>query len=185
MKTTQTNLVRLGKFLSLVLRHRPEVINIQPDPQGWVKIDTLLTQCQAHGKPIDRAVLEAIVATNNKKRYIISEDGLRIRANQGHSIPVELGYEPVPPPEVLFHGTATQHVNGIQENGLIRQKRHHVHLSADVETAEKVGVRHGKLAMFRVDAARMQNDGYQFFCSPNGVWLTDHVPAEYLQLQAF
>ena len=180
MKPVKPNLVRLGKFLSMVLRHRPEVINLQPDPQGWVNISDLLTQCQAHGKPIDREVLEAIVATNNKKRYIISDDGRRIRAHQGHSSPVELGYEPVIPPATLFHGTAEQHVKGILEKGLLRQKRHHVHLSPDQETAEKVGVRHGRLAMFRVDAGRMHADGFAFYCSPNGVWLTEYVPADYL-----
>ncbi|MCB0632581.1 MAG: RNA 2'-phosphotransferase [Saprospiraceae bacterium] len=182
MKTTQPNLVQLGKFLSMVLRHRPEVIDIQPDPQGWVDIDVLLTQCHTHGKPIDRPILEAIVATNNKKRYTISEDGRRIRAHQGHSIPVELGYEPIMPPNILYHGTAVQHVEGILQKGLLRQKRHHVHLSADQQTAEKVGIRHGRLAMFHVDAGRMQVDGHVFFCSPNGVWLTDHVPADYLKL---
>jgi putative RNA 2'-phosphotransferase len=181
MKTNERHLVQLGKFLSMVLRHRPEVIRIQPDAQGWVDVHTLLNQCRAHGKPIDRDTLEAIVATNNKKRYIFSEDGLRIRANQGHSIPVELGYEPVTPPDTLYHGTAEQHVHGILSAGLLRQKRHHVHLSADLDTAEKVGIRHGKLVLFKVDAGRMHADGYRFFCSPNGVWLTDEVPAEYLE----
>lgn len=177
----QPDLIKLGKFISLVLRHRPEVIGIQPDPQGWVDIDHLLLQCQTSGKPIDRPTLEAIVDTNNKQRYRISEDGLRIRAQQGHSIPVELDYRPQVPPEQLFHGTATQYIDSILKQGLLRQKRHHVHLSADVDTATQVGSRHGQVVILRVDSAQMHRDGHEFFCTPNGVWLTAAVPAKYLK----
>ena len=181
MKTL--DLIKLGKFLSLVLRHRPELIGLHPDPQGWVEIDTLLTQCRLHGKEvIDHEVLKAIVAGNNKQRYRISEDGLRIRANQGHSIPVELDYQAVAPPAQLFHGTAAQFIDPIFKQGLLKQKRHHVHLSADLSTAEKVGVRHGKLVVLTVDSGEMHKQGFSFYCTPNGVWLTDHVPAEYLKL---
>jgi putative RNA 2'-phosphotransferase len=171
----------LSKFLSLVLRHRPDSIGIQFDQQGWVAIDSLLTQAQSHGKPLTRAVLDEIVATNAKQRFAISDDGLRIRASQGHSVDVDLGYAPATPPEILFHGTTADRLASIQSQGLSRMQRHHVHLSADVATAKLVGARHGKPAVLRVHAGRMQRDGREFFLSANGVWLTDAVPPDYLE----
>ena len=175
-------LIKLGKFLSLVLRHKPEVIDVQLDPQGWINVDTLLNQCRLHGKAIDRPTLEAIIATNNKQRYILSEDGKKIRANQGHSIPVILEYEPVTPPPLLYHGTAEHFVESIMEKGLLKQNRHHVHLSSDLETASQVGRRHGKLVILQIDARKMQSEGLFFYLTPNKVWLTEHVPKEYIKI---
>lgn len=175
------DLVKLGKFLSLILRHKPEIIGIQLDPQGWVDVTTLLSQCQAHGKPIDELTLQTIVATNNKNRYRFSEDGKRIRANQGHSVSISLDYEAVRPPAHLYHGTAERFLDSILKNGLHKQQRHHVHLSGDLDTAGQVGRRHGKLVILTVDAEQMHLDGHHFFQTPNGVWLTEHVPSRYFK----
>lgn len=174
-------IVRLSKFLSLLLRHRPEVAGLELDPQGWVEVDVLLEKVRAAGHNMDRALLETVVATNNKKRFAFSEDGLRIRASQGHSVAIELGYAPVTPPEWLFHGTATRHLSAIREAGLIKGKRHHVHLSREEKTAVQVGGRHGVAVVLRVRAGEMHAAGHVFYCSENGVWLTDAVPPEYLE----
>ncbi len=171
--------VRLSKFLSLVLRHKPGKIGIELDEQGWVDIDVLLEAVRRHGRKIDRAALDAVVENNDKKRFVI-RDG-RIRANQGHSLEIDLALAPVEPPALLYHGTAEHHLEGIRERGLVKMNRQHVHLSADVGTAEKVGSRHGKAVVLLVDAARMAADGHSFFLSDNGVWLTDHVPWAYLE----
>jgi len=172
---------RTSKFLSLLLRHKPETIGLSLDEGGWADIDELIEKANATGKhQLNRAEINDVVATNAKQRFILSEDGNRIRANQGHSINVDLGLEPVEPPPVLFHGTATRFVDAITADGLVKQNRQHVHLSLDAETASNVGVRHGKLAMARVDAAAMHTAGHEFFCSENGVWLADHVPAQYV-----
>jgi putative RNA 2'-phosphotransferase len=144
-------------------------------------VDALLDAFRKNGQPLDRMTLEAVVTQNDKQRFAFSPDGTRIRANQGHSIAVQLEYVPQEPPAVLFHGTATRFLGSIYEKGLLKQQRHHVHLSPDVETASKVGVRHGKLALLKIDAARMFADGYSFFCSENGVWLTEQVPPAYIQ----
>ena len=178
---TTPNLRRISKFLSLVLRHQPELVDLDVDPQGWVRIDQLITNTNARGKiSLSRASIEETVASNDKQRFALSEDGTRIRANQGHSISIDLALEPVEPPAVLFHGTATRFLGLIHAQGLTKQNRQHVHLSADELTASAVGVRHGKLAMLRVDAAAMHDSGHEFFRSDNGVWLTDHVPPTYL-----
>ncbi len=174
------NLIRISKFLSLVLRHRPEKIGIKLDDQGWVDVSQLLAACKQHDRPISRALLDEVVETNNKKRFAFSEDGLRIRANQGHSIKVELGYEAQEPPSTLYHGTATRFLQAIRREGLKKMRRHHVHLSADLDTASKVGVRHGKLAVLVIRSGDMHNDGHQFFRSENGVWLVESVSPEYI-----
>lgn len=171
----------LSKFLSLVLRHHPDAIGIHLDQQGWTPIDALLTQCHAHGRDISRAMLDEIVQTNSKQRFAVSEDGLRIRANQGHSVDVELGYEHATPPEVLFHGTPADRIHSIRSQGLQRMKRHHVHLSPDAATARLVGERRGKAVVLRVLAGAMHRDGYLFYLTANGVWLTDAVPPGYIQ----
>jgi uncharacterized protein (TIGR02452 family) len=172
---------KTSKFLSLVLRHSPEQIGIQLDASGWVEVEELLSALTRHGAPISRADLEEVVATNEKKRFAFSEDGLRIRASQGHSVEVALGYIPQSPPERLFHGTATRFLPSIRAEGLIKGERHHVHLSADADTAHKVGQRHGRPATLTVQAHAMKDAGHAFFLSENGVWLTEHVPVKYLE----
>lgn len=174
------SLTNTSKFLSLVLRHKPESVGVSLDRNGWVSIDELLEKCRAHGRPITRELLEEIVATSPKRRFAISEDGLLVRANQGHSVEVELGYEPASPPEWLYHGTVASALTAIRSDGLKRMSRHHVHLSPDEATARSVGARRGRPSVLRVAAGRMHQDGHVFFVSANGVWLTDHVPAGYI-----
>lgn len=177
-------LVKTSKFLSLVLRHNPGTVGISLDPNGWVQVDELLRAINAH-KPqlrLDRALLEELVAGNDKKRFAFSEDGTRIRASQGHSVDIDLALEPRVAPAQLFHGTATRFLESIMAQGLIKGSRRHVHLSADPETAVKVGQRHGKPVVLKVSAAAMQAAGHEFFLSANGVWLTEHVPPAYLSL---
>lgn len=173
-------LTRTSKFLSLVLRHRPELIGITLDSAGWVSAAELLRACRAHGRPLTPEELREVVASNDKRRFSFSEDGRKVRANQGHSVPVELGYSPTVPPEILYHGTAEKFLPLIREEGLKKGARHHVHLSADEETAERVGGRRGRPVILKVESGRMRQEGYEFFLSANGVWLTEHVPPEYL-----
>lgn len=177
---TAERLVKVSKFLSLVLRHRPERIGIRLDRAGWVEVDELLSRARAHGLPLTRAELEEVVATNDKRRFSFDAEGSRIRAVQGHSVEVELGYAPEVPPETLYHGTAAQLVDAIRREGLKRGQRHHVHLSADAATATRVGARRGRAVVLAVQAGRMQRDGLIFYRSANGVWLTEHVPPAYI-----
>ena len=172
--------VRISKFLSLVLRHKPEEIGVTLDEAGWVDVETLLSACARHRFPITRQQLETVVATSDKKRFALSEDGSRIRANQGHSVEVELGYAPAQPPEILYHGTADRFIESIRRQGLIKGKRHHVHLSLTRPTAAAVGTRHGRLVLLEVRSGDMHRAGIVFYKSANDVWLTDAVPAEYL-----
>ncbi|WP_315726613.1 MULTISPECIES: RNA 2'-phosphotransferase [unclassified Bradyrhizobium] len=176
--------VRLSKFLSLVLRHQPETIGLALDAQGWVVIDDLIARAAAAGTAFSRADLEHVVATSDKKRFTVSEDGQRIRAAQGHSVAVELGLTPREPPAVLYHGTATRFVESIMAQGLKPQSRQQVHLSLDHATAVNVGRRHGKPIVLRVDAAAMHRAGLRFYVADNGVWLTDVVPPEFLTTAA-
>jgi len=169
-----------SKFLSLVLRHEPQRAGITLDESGWVGVAELLDGCRRAGQVISVDELREIVRTNDKQRFALSPDGLRIRANQGHSVEVELGYAPATPPEVLYHGTAEKHLAAIRREGLSKGARHHVHLSERVETASAVGQRHGRLVLLEVRAGAMHRDGIPFFKTPNGVWLTDHVPTKYL-----
>ncbi len=169
-----------SKFLSLVLRHTPEKAGLTLDAQGWVTVDDLLDGCAKAGQKIDRATLAQIVATSDKKRFTLSDDGTRIRAAQGHSVAVELGLNPAEPPATLFHGTAAKSVAAIMAEGLKPGRRQQVHLSLDVDTATKVGMRHGKPVVLTVDAFGMHQSGYQFFLADNGVWLTDLVPPQFL-----
>ena len=154
------------------------------DENGWVDVDVLLAAIAAHNRSLTREELDEIVATNNKKRFAFSEDGKRIRARQGHSLSVDLGLQPQTPPSILYHGTAVGFLPSIQENGLQKMNRQHVHLSDTKETAHNVGSRHGKPAILRVDAKAMETAGYSFFLSENGVWLTDEVPSQYLDLSS-
>lgn len=173
--------IRTSKFLSLVLRHQPEVIGIVPDEQGWVEVNELLQKMRLKGIAIDFETLEHVVASNDKKRFAFNGDKSRMRASQGHSIQVDLGYRECEPPEMLYHGTATKNKEAILQEGLKKGKRHHVHLSKDIETAMKVGQRHGKPIVFEVMAQEMCREGCVFFVSENGVWLTDSVPARFLK----
>lgn len=174
-----------SKFLSLILRHEPERVGLSLDPAGWVDVGELLSACGKHGTPLTRPELEEIVATCNKKRFAFSEDKTRIRANQGHSVEVALGYTSQIPPAVLHHGTATRFLDSIRAEGLRKGERHHVHLSSDMETAVKVGQRHGKPAILTINAAVMHSAGMEFYQSDNGVWLTDQVPPEFIQFPGY
>jgi len=174
-------LVNCSKFLSLVLRHEPEKIGIALDAEGWVDVDVLLDACNERGPHITRELLDEIVATNDKKRFSFSPDGRRIRANQGHSVTVDLRLDPKEPPELLYHGTIADFLDSIRHEGLQRGNRHHVHLSQDKKTADKVGQRRGKPVVLIIAAKRMHCEGYTFYQSDNGVWLTDGVPPEYLE----
>jgi len=174
------NLTDLSKFLSYVLRHKPESIGLTLDSEGWADIEELMAKQQANG-PVAMLLddIMTVVADNDKKRFEV-KDG-KIRAVQGHSSKqVDREFKAVVPPVKLFHGTATKFVDSILKQGLQPQSRHHVHLSADIETAVKVGQRHGKVVVFEVDSKRMYADGIKFFQAENGVWLTDVVPAKYL-----
>lgn len=172
--------VQLSKFLSFVLRHQPDAIGLALDPQGWVSIDDLIEKGNAARTQFSREDLLHVVKTSDKKRFSISADGLRIRAAQGHSVSVDLGLSPREPPPVLYHGTATRFVVSILSEGLKSQARQQVHLSADQATARRVGQRHGKAAILKVDALRMYARGFKFYIADNGVWLTDKVPPEFL-----
>lgn len=173
-------ITRISKFLSLVLRHKPETIGITLDQNGWTSIDELIAKSINYGVHFDRPILNRIVDTNAKKRFAFDETLQKIRASQGHSIAVELGYRSQEPPAILFHGTAEKSVDSISKNGLEKQSRQHVHLSSDFETAIKVGQRHGKPVVLKVLAGEMYSDGFEFFLSENGVWLTESVPVKYI-----
>lgn len=174
------DLIAISKFLSLVLRHRPDRIGLLLSPEGWVEVETLLAAAANAGHRINREVLDEVVRGNDKQRFSYSDDGLRIRASQGHSVTVRLQLETLPPPEHLYHGTALRFLPLIHREGLRRMQRHHVHLSVDAASARQVGVRHGKPVVLVVDSARMAAEGHCFHRSANGVWLTDAVPPQYL-----
>jgi len=178
----EKEIIRFSKFLSLVLRHQPEKIGIILDDNGWTRVALLISQSNNNGVNLSKAILEQVVQTNNKKRFSFNEDKSKIRANQGHSVKVELGYLPQVPPTILYHGTAEIFLGSILKTGLDKRKRHHVHLSVDVETARQVGKRHGKPVVFTVDAAAMYQDGFAFYLTENNVWLTEQVPPKYLKL---
>jgi putative RNA 2'-phosphotransferase len=173
-----------SRFLSLILRHKPEEIGLTLDPQGWADIDTLLSKMKAAGKPFSRDALMEFVASNEKKRFTLSDDGTRIRAAQGHSVPVDLGLTEKTPPEVLYHGTATKTLDAIMRDGLTPQSRQQVHLSADTQTAIAVGQRHGKPVVLSIAAGAMSMNGMTFYQADNGVWLTDQVPTAYITFKS-
>lgn len=170
----------LSKFISMILRHKPEVIGITLDEHGWANVDELI---EGIGKTqyIDMKILEDIVRTDNKKRYSFNDDKTLIRANQGHSVNVDVELESKVPLPVLYHGTGLKYTESIDKEGLISKSRLYVHLSEDVETAIKVGNRHGKAVVYKVNALDMYNQGYEFFLSVNGVWLTRRVPVQFLE----
>lgn len=167
--------------MSKHLRHAPEDIGISLKAGGWVSVEALLGACAKHGMRISRETLNQIVEENSKQRFGFDETGTLIRANQGHSTNVTLEFESLVPPEILFHGTATEFLPSILETGIQRMRRHHVHLSSDTETAAKVGARHGKLVILEVNTKAMVEAGFVFYRSENNVWLVDDVPTEYLR----
>lgn len=173
-------LVKISKFMSFALRHQPEKIGLRLSESGWASVEELIEASGRHGVEFTLEELQNVVASNDKKRFSLSEDGLWIRANQGHSVKVELGYAPTSPPNILYHGTAERFLTSIKQQGLIKGKRHHVHLSADADVAATVGRRHGTPVVLKVEAGRMHRDGFVFYLSANGVWLTEHAPAQYL-----
>lgn len=176
------SLIGTSRFISLILRHKPEVIGITLDEHGWADVDDMIAGINQSGKyKIDRDMLDEIVRTDEKQRYSYNEDHTLIRANQGHSIPVDVELEKVEPPEFLYHGTGEKFTASIDKQGLIPKSRLYVHLSPDEETAVKVGRRHGKPVIYLVRAGNMKRDGYAFYRSVNGVWLTKEVPVKYLR----
>lgn len=174
------SLTDTSRFISLILRHKPQVIGISLDEHGWARVDELINGI-AKTRPFNMAMLEEIVRTDNKQRYSFNEDKTLIRANQGHSIPVDVELEEKIPPKMLWHGTGEKYVESIDENGLLPKTRLYVHLSGDYDTAVKVGSRHGNPIVYEVDTDKMQKDGFIFYQSVNGVWLTKRVPPKYLK----
>jgi putative RNA 2'-phosphotransferase len=172
---------RISKRLSLHLRHEPETLGLTLEPGGWVKVDDLIKGFSKVHFNITREQLETVVRENDKQRFSFDETGTKIRANQGHSTEVDLQLRPQTPPNVLYHGTATDVLESILGNGLKRMARHHVHLSTDKEMMLKVGMRHGKPVLLKVRAKEMLEAGHKFYLSDNGVWLTNEVPAEFLE----
>ena len=176
------SLTGTSRFISLILRHKPEVIGITLDEHGWADVDDMIAGINQSGKyKIDRDMLDEIVRTDEKQRYSYNEDHTLIRANQGHSIPVDVELKEMEPPEFLYHGTGEKFTASIDKQGLIPKSRLYVHLSPDEETAVKVGRRHGKPVIYLVRAGNMKRDGYAFYRSVNGVWLTKEVPVKYLR----
>ena len=177
-----SNIKNTSKFISLILRHKPETVGISLDEHGWADVQALIDGINASGgHHLDMDLLEEIVRTDEKQRYSFNEDHTLIRANQGHSIPVDVELEEKTPPALLYHGTGEKYVPAIDEHGLIPKSRLYVHLSADMPTAKKVGSRHGKPVIYEVDCERMTADGFKFYLSANHVWLTKVVPKEYLR----
>jgi putative RNA 2'-phosphotransferase len=179
---TDKEITRKSKFLSLILRHEPERVGLTLDSAGWVSVEELLQAVNRHDVALGLEELKHIVATSDKKRFAFSEDGLCIRASQGHSVEVDLQYTPQTPPEILYHGTATRFLESIREKGLQRMQRHHVHLQPEMATALQVGARHGKPVLLSIRAGEMHRAGHVFYCSANGVWLVDHVPPQFINV---
>lgn len=183
--TEAAKLKHISKLMSLVLRHAPETIGLQLDAHGWADVNQLLARAAQHGTAITRDQLEAVVSTSDKQRFALSDDGTRIRANQGHSTStIDLGLAPSAPPALLYHGTAERFVDAIRAGGLRPGSRQHVHLSPDASTASTVGARHGRPVVLEVDAAAMRSAGHLFYVSANGVWLAEAVPAAFITFPA-
>ncbi len=174
---------KTSKFLSFVLRHKPEAIGLTLNENGWANIDELISKANSSGEvtPLDRALIQEVVDTSDKQRFIISDDEQSIRANQGHSINIDLQLNPAIPPEFLYHGTATRFLDGILKEGLKPQQRQHVHLSTNIETATAVGQRYGKPVILKIKALLMHEQGFKFYLSENGVWLTGRVPIDFVE----
>ncbi|NET72188.1 MAG: RNA 2'-phosphotransferase [Sphaerospermopsis sp. SIO1G2] len=177
-----SRLTKISKYLSKHLRHTPEKIGLKLSPGGWVSVNELLIACAKNKFTITLEELKEVVNTNDKKRFSFDETFSLIRANQGHSVEIDLQLQPIVPPDKLYHGTGRSSVKSILQTGISKMSRHHVHLSTDVTTAKKVGKRHGKPVVFLVNTGEMSKDGYIFYCADNGVWLVNHVPVQYLKL---
>ncbi len=175
-------LVHVGKYLSLILRHKPEKVGVALEPGGWANIDDLLEGLAQDGQPLTLDELIEVVQHDDKQRFSFDDAKVRIRANQGHSIPIDLQLEPRQPPAVLLHGTADRFLDAILREGLKKMARHHVHLTESVESAQKVGRRRGKPVVLRVDAASLHRDGRLFYLTANAVWLVDEVPPAYVSV---
>lgn len=171
---------KISKFLSYVLRHHPEIIGLDLDENGWANVDELITKSTNDSQGFTFEELNEIVETNDKKRFIFNDDKTKIRANQGHSIGVDLALKPQQPPEFLYHGTAQSNIESILERGIEKRNRQHVHLSQDQETATKVGMRHGKPVILKINTQKMFEDRIEFYLAENDVWLTDFVDAKYI-----
>ncbi|MFK7004374.1 RNA 2'-phosphotransferase [Flavobacterium covae] len=171
----------ISKFLSLILRHSPETINLKLDENGWADVEELITKSNKNRKALDFETLQYVVENNDKKRFSFNEDLTKIRANQGHSITIDLELQPQTPPDELYHGTVAKFMDTILKEGLQKMNRQHVHLSKDKETAIKVGNRRGGAIILKINTHQMTKDGYLFYCSDNDVWLTDEVPPKYIQ----
>jgi putative RNA 2'-phosphotransferase len=178
---TDKETIKASKFLSLILRHEPDRVGLKLGEAGWVCVQELLQAVNSHGVPLTVDQLQHIVATSDKKRFTFSEDGLRIRANQGHSVEVDLQYPPQTPPELLYHGTAARFLESVRQHGLQKMARHDVHLSSNTQSAVQVGGRHGKPVLLTIRAGDMHRAGFVFRCSTNGVWLVDHVPPQFIE----
>lgn len=176
-------LVKVSKYLSKHLRHAPHRIGLQLESGGWVAVDILLAACATYRFTITRAELNEVVRRSDKQRFAFNESSTHIRANQGHSVEVDLELPVAVPPDILFHGTARHNVDAIMREGLNRGRRHHVHLSFERETARRVGARHGVPVLFRVAAGAMHSQGFAFFVSQNGVWLCEEVPPQFLAIE--
>ncbi len=175
------NNTQISKFLSLVLRHKPQEINLQLDENGWADTDELIAKSTAHGIALNFDLLEEIVFTNDKKRFSFKDDLSKIRANQGHSVAIDLALTATVPPEKLYHGTVAQFMEVIKVNGLQKMSRQHVHLSTNIDTAKKVGARRGKPVILTVNTIAMQQQGFLFYIADNGVWLTDNVHVAFIE----
>ncbi len=173
---------KISKFLSLILRHKPDTIGLHLDENGWAKIEELLAKSHIGGNSFSREELIEVVESNDKRRFSFDDSGEKIRAAQGHSLPVEIEFEEKIPPKILYHGTAEKNVKSIREKGLRKMQRHHVHLSTDPETARTVGLRYGKPIVFQIDTEKMLAKKFRFFVSANGVWLVPEVPPEFLEI---
>ena len=174
-------LTRISRFISLVLRHKPQEAGLSLDSHGWANVSELLRGVSRR-YPLTMKLLEEIVRSDEKQRYSFNSDKTKIRANQGHSIPVDVEPQECEPPELLYHGTGRQFLRNILSKGLLHQSRLYVHLSPDIETAKMVGIRHGSPVVLIVQSGRMYQDGFRFYLADNGVWLTEHVPAKYLRV---
>ena len=177
----EKHLAKISKYLSKHLRHQPEILGLSLEDGGWVKVEDLLKACARNNFPISLETLKETVEKNDKQRFSFNETGEKIRANQGHSVEIDLQLKPQKPPAKLFYGTAQRNISMIEEHGLLKMARHHVHLSADTETARRVGMRYGRPVIFEIDAARMLATGFEFYVSANGVWLVESVPPKFLK----